>query len=128
VAKKSQSDPVSGTELQILDQLWETAPQTIRQLCEAIYGDTSASFYATVQSLLDRLEKKSWVVRDRSSFKHTFRPAKLRSDFIGRQIQDVADAVCNGSVSALLGQLAESEVLTNEERKQLRKLIEEDMS
>ena len=116
---------MSKTELQILDNLWSAAPKTIREICDDIYGDTSTSYYATVQSLLDRLEKKGWVLRDRSGFKHTFQPTKSRSDFVGRQIQDVANAVCNGSVAALLGQLAQSDALSSKERRELRKLIEE---
>lgn len=125
MAKKNETETVSKTELQILDQLWTHSPQTIRDLCDAIYGDTSTSYYATVQSLLDRLENKGWVLRDRSQFKHTFRPAKARADFIGQQIQGVADAVCGGSLSALLGQLASSQTLSSKERRELRKLIEE---
>lgn len=122
--KKESKEVVSSTELQLLDELWKESPRTIRELCDSIYGDTSTSFYATVQSLLDRLEKKGWVLRDRSSFKHTFSPIKQRSEFIGQQIQGVADSVCGGSVAALLGHLAEGDSLSTTERKQLRKLIE----
>jgi len=124
VAKKNQIEAVSKTELQILDQLWEDSPQTIRDLCDSIYGDTSTSYYATVQSLLDRLENKGWIIRDRSRFKHMFSPAKSRTDFIGRQIQDMADAVCGGSISALLGQFASSKKLSAKDRRELRKLID----
>ncbi len=124
MTKKKDNETVSKTELQILDLLWTDAPQTIRGLCQSIYGDTSTSYYATVQSLLDRLESKDWVVRDRSKFRHEFSPARTRSDFVGQQIQSVADTVCGGSISALLGQLSSSKKLTASERRALRKLIE----
>ncbi len=115
---------VSETELQILDLLWDEPAQTIRTLCESIYHDASPSRYATVQSLLERLEKKGWVRRDRSGYKHRFNAARDRAEFIGQQIQGVADAVCDGSVAALLGELAQSGSLTAKERKQLRRLID----
>jgi len=115
---------VTETELQILDQLWDHPAQTIRSICEAIYEDAAPSRYATVQSLLERLEKKGWVQRDRSGYKHQFTAIRDRSEFIGQQIQGVADAVCDGSVAALLGQLAQSGSLTAKERKQLRRLID----
>jgi predicted transcriptional regulator len=117
---------VTETELQILDRLWIKPAQTIRLLCEDIYGDASPSRYATVQSLLERLEKKGWVARDRSAYKHQFSAARDRAEFIGQQIQGVADAVCDGSVAALLGQLAQSRSLTAKDRKQLRRLIDGD--
>ena len=117
---------VSETELQILDRLWDEPAQTIRSICEAIYTDASPSRYATVQSLLERLERKGWVCRDRSGFKHQFSASRGRSEFIGQQIQEVADAVCDGSVGALLGQLAKSGSLTSGDRDELRRLIEGD--
>ena len=120
----SPTPRVTETELQILDLLWDRPAQTIRSLCEAIYEDAAPSRYATVRSLLERLEKKGWVQRDRSGYKHLFSAARNRSDFIGRQIQGVADAVCQGSVAALLGQLAQSGSLTAKDRRQLRRLID----
>lgn len=125
MSKKESKELVSSTELQILDELWKESPRTIREICDSIYGDTSTSYYATVQSLLDRLEKKDWVSRDRSTFKHTFSPNKQRSDFVGQQIQGVADSVCGGSIAALLGHLSKSDSLSNQERDELRRLIEE---
>jgi predicted transcriptional regulator len=115
---------VTETELQILDLLWKRPGQSIRSLCDALYDDASASQYATVQSLLDRLEKKGWVRRNRSQHKHLFDAARDRSEFIGEQIQGVADAVCDGSVAALLGHLAKSGNLTAKDRRQLRQLLE----
>ena len=40
-------------------------PATIRQLVERVYKQSGASVYATVQKLLDRLESKGFVERDR---------------------------------------------------------------
>ncbi len=124
MAKRVSAETVSRTELQILDQLWDSSPLTIREICDAVYGETSTSYYATVQSLLERLEKKDWVQRDRTQFKHTFSATRSRSDFVGHQIQDVADAVCGGSIPALLGQFAKFKPLTKKERNELKKLIE----
>ena len=120
----SAAQKVSDTELQILDALWNSPAQTIRTVCESLYGDASTSHYATVQSLLERLEKKGWVTRDRSSRRHLFSAVRDRSEFIGQQIQGIADAVCDGSVAALLGQLADSGSLSGKDRRQLRRLID----
>lgn len=120
----SAAQKVSDTELQILDALWNSPAQSIRSVCESLYGDASTSHYATVQSLLERLEKKGWVTRDRSSRRHLFSAVRDRSKFIGQQIQGIADAVCDGSVAALLGQLAESGSLSGKDRRELRRLID----
>lgn len=127
MAKEISKDlgAASKAELQLLDQLWQNSPQTVREISLAVYGNAAPSKYATVQTLLDRLEKKGWVNRDRSAFRHTFSPAKSRDFLIGEQIQQVANSVCNGSIAALLGHFAKSKPsLSDKERDELRKLIE----
>ncbi len=128
MGKKSQTEfeSASNAELQVLDQLWEKSPKTVRELSQAIYQSTEPSSYATVQTLLDRLEKKGWVSRDRSQFRHTFSPTKTRDFLVGEQIQQVANSVCDGSIAALLGHFAKSKpTLSTEERLQLQKLIDQ---
>ena len=56
---------ISDTQLSVLQVLWDRGPQTIRQITDVLYPDGSAAYYATVQKLLDRLEEKHFVKRDR---------------------------------------------------------------
>ncbi len=78
-----QYDDVTDTELSILDLLWSDGPSTIRQLAARLYPEGKTSEYATVQSLLLRLESKGYVARDRRSFAHVFRATVERSAIIG---------------------------------------------
>lgn len=114
---------VTDAELAILQALWERGPATIRQLAQVVYGDASASSYATVQKLLERLEAKDCVQRDRSSSVHAFRASVDREELIGRRLRAVADSLCGGSIAPLLTHLVERESLTEKERKELRDLI-----
>ena len=69
--KRIQTD-VTDAELAILQALWDQGPATIRQLVDRVYGKDGTSVYATVQKLLDRLEVKECVSRDRSGPVHVF--------------------------------------------------------
>ena len=80
--------PVTDTELQILDVLWSSGPLRIRDITRALYPGGRPSEYATVQSLLERLESKGYIHRDRSSFAHIFSACVERTAFIGSQLQD----------------------------------------
>src|SRR5580692_73466 len=71
---------VTETELAILQLLWDNGPAPIRQLTQLLYPSGNASHYATVQKLLDRLESKGYVERDRSSMTHIFRAIFSRDD------------------------------------------------
>ena len=121
--KRSQAD-ATDAELALLQALWDHGPATIRQLVERVYAQDGTSVYATVQKLLDRLETKECVVRDRSVPVHVFQAAIGRDELIGRRLRAVADSLCGGSLTPLLTQLVEGAELTAQDRKDLRALID----
>lgn len=123
MAKKSLN--VTEYELAALEVLWRRGSATIRDITEEIYGTSSTTTYATVQKLLERLERKGCVDRDRSSFAHLFRATIDRSDLIGEGLENLAEKLCGGSLTPLLVQLVETTSLTDRDRKMLRKLIDE---
>jgi BlaI family penicillinase repressor len=120
--KRNQAD-VTEAELSLLHALWDAGPATIRQLVERVYGQEGPSVYATVQKLLDRLEAKGCVRRDRGGAVHVFQAAIDRDELIGRRLRAVADSLCGGSLTPLLTHLVEGQELSAKERKELRALI-----
>lgn len=116
---------VSDTELAILDVLWEQGQATIREIDRRLYERPTTATYATVQKLLERLEAKGCVTRDRSGFKHIFRAAIERADLIDRRLQDVADKLCGGSMTPLITHLMEARRLSAKDRQALRKWLED---
>lgn len=117
---------VTDTELAILQQLWDHGGRTIRQLTDALYPGGTTAQYATVQKLLERLEEKLLVHRDRGGPAHVFTAAIGREDLIGRRLQDVAEKLCGGSLTPLLTHLVKARRLSPRERQELRDLIEAD--
>jgi BlaI family transcriptional regulator, penicillinase repressor len=114
---------VTDAELRVLHALWDLGASTIRKLTDHLYPGGGQSSYATVQKLLDRLEEADCVARDRSAMTHVFVAAVSREDFIGGQLRAVADRLCGGSVTPLLTHLLKTETLSNDDRKELRKLL-----
>jgi BlaI family transcriptional regulator, penicillinase repressor len=112
-------------ELAVLQKLWELGPATIRQLTDSLYPEGTGVHYATVQKLLERLEAKACVTRDRSAWAHVFQAAINRDEFIGRRLEAVAERLCGGSITPLLTNLVRSKKLTAKERREIRKLMEE---
>lgn len=116
---------ITDAELAILEALWDRGPATIRQLTDLLYPDGAAAQYATVQKLLERLEAKGGVRRDRRQAVHVFAALLDRDQLIGRRLRAVADKLCGGSMTPLLTHLVQATRLTTKERQQLRSLIEE---
>jgi len=115
---------VTDAELAVLEVLWDEGPSTIRHIADRLYPDGGTSEYATVQKLLERLEGKRCVRRDRSGFAHIFSAAVDRSDLIDRRLRDVAAKLCGGSLTPLLMHLVDDVRLTRREREALRRLID----
>ena len=73
---------VTDAELSVLEFLWEHGPSIVREISFGLYSDNTPAYHATVNSLLDQLEKKQFVTRDRSGFAHRFAPAIDRADLV----------------------------------------------
>lgn len=116
---------VTDAELAVLQLLWDQGGATIRHLADALYPRGGAAQYATVQKLLERLEGKHFVRRDRSGTAHTFAASVGRDDLIGRRLRDVADKLCGGSLTPLLTHLMRPGRLSERERQELHALIEQ---
>jgi BlaI family transcriptional regulator, penicillinase repressor len=120
-----QLHDLPDAELAVLQILWDRGPATIRQLADVLYPQGNEAHYATVQKLLDRLESKGGVSRDRSGWAHVFAAAIGRDEIIGRKLQAVAERLCGGSLTPLVTNLVRSKRLTAKERREIRKLMEE---
>ncbi|MEX2114986.1 MAG: BlaI/MecI/CopY family transcriptional regulator [Pirellulales bacterium] len=116
---------LTDAEFAVLEPLWRSGPQTIRQLTAALYPQQSVSDYATVQKLLERLEAKRCVRRDRSQPAHVFRATIERDALIDGQLQEIADRLCDGSLVPVLNQLVRRTRLSAQDRERLRKLLDE---
>ena len=116
---------VTETELAVLQVLWDQGPATIRQITDLLYPEGEAAHYATVQKLLDRLEGKGFVTRERRPPAHAFAAAVGREDLIGRRLQAMAEQLCGGSLTPLLTHLVKARSLSARERQDLRDLIDQ---
>jgi predicted transcriptional regulator len=116
---------VTDAELAILQVLWDRGSCTIRQLTDELYPGGSDVHYATVQKLLERLEDKEHVARDRSGHAHRFRALTDRDTLVGQRLRTVAEKLTGGMMAPLLTHLVRAEALSRVEREQLRALIDE---
>jgi BlaI family transcriptional regulator, penicillinase repressor len=115
---------VTDAELAVLKLLWEHRPLTARDICAQLYPQETASDQATVQKLLQRLEAKKCVSRDRSSFAHVFAAAVTQDALVGKQLEALAERLTDGSLAPLILQAVSQQRLTAEERRQIRQLLD----
>jgi BlaI family penicillinase repressor len=116
---------VPDRELAVLQTLWEQGTSTIRQLTDILYPGGKAAQYGTVQKLLERLEEKGHVERDRSTWPHRFTAVVDRETLIGWRLRDVAEKLCGGSTTPLLLHLLRAEDLSPAEQQELRTFLDQ---
>jgi BlaI family transcriptional regulator, penicillinase repressor len=116
---------VTDAELAILQVLWEQGSLPIRKLTEELYPGGKTAQYATVQKLLERLEAKDCVARNRAAPVHIFQATIDRNELVGRRLKQLADKLCGGSWTPVLTHLVHTEDLTAQDRQALRQLVED---
>lgn len=114
---------VSQTELAIMNALWDDGPSAVRGIVERVYGKHSQSLHTTVKSLLERLIKKGYAACDRSGSVHTFNATVDREDFVGRQIDQLANDLCDGEVAPILLSLVDRVKLSRKDRNAIEQII-----
>ncbi|MBC8290182.1 MAG: BlaI/MecI/CopY family transcriptional regulator, partial [Planctomycetes bacterium] len=95
-----------------------------KDITARLYPSCTESDRGTVHSMLQRLEKKCCVTRDRSSRPHLFSTTVSQSDVAGSQLQDLASRITGGSLSAFLTHLVQADSLSDVELKEIRRLID----
>ena len=121
---KKELSAVSPAETEVLRLVWRLGTATVQDVCDALPKRRSV-MYATVQTLLRRLEKKGYVKHEVQGKAHLFSPAVKREDVIRRTVGDFVDRLFGGDPVPLLMHLADHSKLKGEDIKRLQKLIEE---
>ena len=116
--------PASDAELAILKLLWENERLSARDIREQLYPEGTPSDHATVQKLLQRLEQKKLIARDRRSFAHQFRAIVTREELAGEQLEALASKLTDGSMVPFILHAVNAKALTVEERVEIRRLLD----
>jgi BlaI family penicillinase repressor len=114
---------LSPAETEILRFVWQLEPATVQGICDALPKDRSIA-YATVQTLLRRLEKKGYVRHEVQGKAHLFSAAVKREQVIQRTVSDFVARLFGGDPLPLMLHLADQSDLKAEDLEELKKLIE----
>lgn len=115
---------ITDAELAVLRLLWQSGTLTAAQIRQELYPAGTPSDHATVQKLLQRLEEKGFVHRDRSRFAHFFTARVSRERLAGAELESLAEKLADGSLVPFITHLAKKTKLTEEERRELQAVLD----
>ena len=116
--------PLANAELAVMELLWDEDRLTARHIREQLYPHATKAQHGTVQRLLQRLEDKGYVERDRELSVHLFSALIRREAYAGSQLEILADKLTGGSLAPLITHLMEQKKISRAEIKRLRQILD----
>ena len=114
---------LANAELAVMGLLWQKDRLTARHIREQLYPGATKAQHGTVQRLLQRLEDKGFVQRDRDLPVHLFSALISREAYAGNQLESLADKLTGGSLAPLITHLMEQKKISWAEIKRLRQIL-----
>ena len=116
---------LSPAETEILRLVWRRGEATVQQVCAELPAQRKIG-YATVQTLLRRLEKKGYVRHRAVGKAYVFYPAVEREHVIKRSVNEFLERLFGGDPLPLMEHLAEHGRLRAADLERLKRLVEEE--
>ncbi len=120
---KRKRPRISPSETEILQLLWQLGEATVQQTWDKLPARRKIA-YATVQTLLRRLEKKGYITHRTEGKAHVFVPAVKREDVIKRSVNDFLNRLFGGDPIPLMHYLAEHGKISADDVDELKRLVE----
>jgi predicted transcriptional regulator len=114
----------TDAELEILRVLWDRGPSTVRQVHEAL-ADIRETGYTTTLKLMQIMADKGLVTRDESSRTHVYESRVSQEQTQRQLVDDLVDRAFGGSAAELVLRALATRKTTDEELREIRRLIDE---
>jgi BlaI family penicillinase repressor len=123
MAKRPPSIPDS--ELDVVKVLWDRGQGTVREILETLRAAGRQWSYATVATLLDRLENKGMVTSDRGGLAFVYKPAITAQEVRQKRLKSLVDKLYQGEPGLLVLHLLKSHPLDQRQAREVRAVLEE---
>jgi BlaI family transcriptional regulator, penicillinase repressor len=115
---------ISSAELKVLEILWKSSPQSSSQIIDAL-KDTENWHNQTVKTLLSRLVSKKIISYKQAGNRYLYIPLLEKQDYQKATSYSFIERVFGGKISHLVAYFSKQEMISKEEIKELKAIIEE---
>lgn len=120
---KKKLPAVSPAETEILRIVWHLDKATVQNVCNKLPARRKIA-YATVQTLLRRLEKKGYLRHRIRGKAHVFFPTVKQEAVIKRSVGDFLERLFGGDPVPLMQYLAEHGKIDADDIEKLKRLVD----
>jgi predicted transcriptional regulator len=115
---------LGAQELAIMKVVWRRKDASVRDVYETLRERRPVA-YTTVMTMMGTLEGKGYLKKALDGRAYRYRPAVPERRVVTAMVREFVERVFDGSAGPLLAHLAASTDLSDDERKELRRLIDE---
>ena len=117
---------IPDSELDVIKVLWDRGQGTVREVLDALKAAGRVWSYATVATLLDRLETKGMVASDRRDLAFVYTPLVTAEAVRAKRVGSLVEKLYQGEPGLLVLHLLKSHPLDADQAAQVRALLEGD--
>jgi predicted transcriptional regulator len=111
-------------ELAIMKVVWRLKDASVRDVFEDVRARRPVA-YTTLMTMMNTLETKGYLKKHLDGRAFRYRPAVPEQRVVGAMVHDFVERVFDGAAAALLTHLVSGRTLSDKERRELRRLIDE---
>lgn len=124
MTKKPSEIRLGRLELQIMNVVWDKEAATVHDVKEALSRGRKPA-YSTILTMMRKLEAKGYLEHDVADRTYVYRATISRQAARHSLLGDLLNRVFEGSPSQLVSSLVEQNHVTEDELREIRKLIAE---
>ncbi len=115
---------LTSLELEIMNVIWRLGGSpTVRDVLQSAYPEGEKA-YTTVQTVMNNLEAKGYLRKEKKGLVNFYKPIKRRRDELRRATAVLIEKLFSGSAIELASYLISSGDLSNQDISELKALID----
>ena len=123
-ARGDREPTLPDSELEVMRMLWKFQKATARQVWTNLTEEGSKWTYATVNTLLQRLEAKGLATCDKSQMTYIYSPKVNKQVVIKKRLKHLVDKLYDGESGPLVMHLLKLQKLSKDDVRELEEIVE----
>lgn len=120
---KKSLTPLGETEMEVLHHVWELGEASVTDVREKILENRKVA-YTTIMTVMKNLADKKYLKYRKKGLSYIYSAAIQPEDVRYNLVDRLIDKVFHGSPKDLIQALVQSENLTDEERNEIKNMID----
>ena len=122
--KDKSIDELGELQRQVLETVWRLGRATVHQVRDRLAADRDLA-YTTILTAMQKLEKAGLLKHERQGKTYIYLPTQTRSKVGAQSVRKFVTNVFNGDALLMFQHLMQENSLSDEELRQLRRLIDQ---